>query len=100
MSTPEMLEAAMLIAFSISWYWSIAKMLRSRVAAGKSALFVALICAGYVAGVGSKTLAWAEGAPLSPLAWLYAWNLCVTLVDLALVMRFSKPAMAEAAQPS
>ena len=100
MIASEFLEAAMLLSFSISWYWSIAKMLRTRVAAGKSALFVVLICAGYVAGVGSKGAAWMAGEPLSPLIWLYAWNLCVTLFDLALVMRFSKPAMAEATQPA
>jgi hypothetical protein len=85
------LEALMLVCFSISWYWSIAKMLRTRVAAGKSAFFVVLICTGYVFGVASKLIAWQGGGPLSPLVWLYAWNLCVTLADLALVIRFSQP---------
>jgi hypothetical protein len=100
MPASDALEAAMLICFSISWYWSIAKMLRTRVAAGKSAFFVVLICTGYVAGVVSKAMAWEAGAALSPLIWLYAWNLCVTLADLALVLHFSRetpepdPAMA------
>jgi hypothetical protein len=86
------LEAMMLVCFSVSWYWSIAKMLRTRVASGKSAFFVTLICTGYVFGLASKLLVWRDGGALSPLMWLYAWNLCVTLFDLALVLHFSRPA--------
>jgi hypothetical protein len=92
MAGPETFEALMLLCFSISWYWSIAKMLKHRVASGKSAFFVTLICVGYIAGVASKTLDWRRSGDLDPLVWLYVWNLCVTLVDLALVLHFSRKA--------
>ena len=89
--TPDtILEAGMLACFSASWYWSIAKMLRTRVAAGKSATFVMLVNLGYVLGIASKLAALQAGGPLNPLVWLYAWNLCVTLLDLLLVSRFSR----------
>lgn len=86
----ERLEAAMLFSFSISWYWSIAKMLRTRQAAGKSAFFVLLICCGYVCGVASKLVAYGTTGILSPLIWLYAWNLLVTTFDLYLVQTLSR----------
>ena len=85
------LEAAMLISFSISWYWSIAKMLRTGQAAGKSAAFVALICFGYIVGILSKIVGLESDESPSPLLWLYVWNLTVTLADLWLVLRLSRP---------
>ncbi len=91
MSTVEVLEGLMLISFSISWYWSIAKMLKSKVAAGKSLLFVLMICCGYVLGVSSKVLAWHETGVLSPLIWVYGWNLIVTAFDAVLVVHYSRP---------
>lgn len=90
MTEHEVLEAMMLIAFSISWYWSIARMVRMRTALGKSASFVVLICCGYIMGVMSKVLAYNDTGYLSPLVWLYAWNLMVTAFDLALVLYYAR----------
>lgn len=90
-STVEIFEALMLICFSISWYWSIAKMLMLRIAVGKSVAFVALICAGYVAGIVSKLAEYDLTGELSPLIWLYIWNGIVVAVDLVLVVYFSRP---------
>ncbi len=90
MSTVEMLEAAMLISFSISWYWSIAKMLQTRIASGKSFVFVMMICAGYTMGITSKLVEWQATGVLSPLIYVYGWNFLVTAVDAALVIRFSQ----------
>ncbi len=90
----EVFEATMLICFSISWYWSIARMLRVRAAVGKSPVFVVLICVGYVFGLASKLALAGETGELSWVFWLYAWNLVVTLVDLALVLHFSRGARA------
>ena len=87
----EALEGSMLVLFSASWYWSIARMLRERVVVGKNATFVAFICMGYVAGMSAKLPAFATTGVLSPLVHLYAWNLMVTLTDLALVLRFRVP---------
>lgn len=95
MSAQELLEGLMLLCFSVSWYWSIARMIRVRAAAGKSALFVVLICTGYSFGIGAKLDVWVHGGALSPLIWLYCWNLCVTLADLALVLHFTRAAAAE-----
>ena len=90
MTLDTLLEAGMLACFSASWYWSIAKMLRTRVAAGKSATFVKLVNLGYVLGIASKLAARETAESLDPLIWLYAWNLCVTLLDLFLVWHFSR----------
>lgn len=89
MATFEILEGAMLVCFSISWYWSIMKMLQTKQASGKSLNFVLMICTGYLFGIGSKLLAWDQGAEMSLLVWVYAWNFMVTVCDAGLVVRYS-----------
>lgn len=84
------LEGLMLIFFSISWYWSIARMLMTGVAAGKSPSFVALICAGYTFGIFAKLALWKDTGALPPITWLYGWNLVVTLFDLWLVVHLTR----------
>lgn len=90
MSTIEILEGLMLVSFSVSWYWSIAKMLETRKASGKSLNFVLMISFGYALGIASKLVAWRQAGVVSPLLYLYAWNFLVTVVDALLVVRFSK----------
>jgi len=80
----------MLICFSASWYWSIAKMLRTGHATGKSSGFVALIVIGYGFGVAAKLVGFHQTGVLSPLVWLYLWNLAVTAFDLWLVLRLCR----------
>ena len=92
MTGSEIFEVTMLICFSSGWYWSIARMIRVRAAVGKSPCFVLLICAGYSSGVMSKAMIWWETGELSLLILLYAWNLCVTALDLALVLHFTRRA--------
>jgi hypothetical protein len=84
------LEAAMLGAFSISWYCSIWKMLRTRQAAGKSLGFVLLICFGYLFGIASKIALYGDTGVWSELILLYIWNLLVTGFDAYLVVRFTR----------
>lgn len=86
------LEASMLIAFSVGWYLSIAKMLVTRVAAGKSVCFVLLVCLGYAAGIGAKWIEFTSGGALNPVIYLYGWNLLVCLFDLLLVIHFTRRA--------
>jgi hypothetical protein len=77
------LEAAMLICFGISWPVSIAKALRTRMVDGKSPLFMALLIVGYGCGVANKLLGthdWVTG--------LYALNLAMVACDLTLYFRF------------
>lgn len=91
MSTVEILEALMFCGFSISWYWSIARMMRTRQASGKSLSFVLIIGGAYMLGITAKVLAWRDSGVLSPLVWLYGWNLLVVAVDAVLVVVFSRP---------
>ncbi|WP_209427178.1 hypothetical protein [Pararhodobacter sp. SW119] len=84
------LEALMLGAFSISWYCSIWKMLRTRQAAGKSLGFVLLICFGYVFGIAPKVALYRDTGVWSELILLYIWNLLVTGFDAYLVVRFTR----------
>ena len=86
----EAFESLMLLCFSCSWYFSIARMLKVRRAVGKSAQFVVLICTGYVFGIAAKFYDWQATGDLSPVVWLYIWNLGVTGFDLALVLHFSR----------
>ena len=97
-----MLEAAMLGAFSVSWYCSIWKMLRTRQAAGKSLGFVLLICFGYVCGIASKLVLQYETGVWSGLILLYTWNLLVTGFEAWLVFTLSgaNPVGRRAALPS
>jgi hypothetical protein len=94
------LEAAMLGAFSISWYCSIWKMLRTRQAAGKSLGFVLLICFGYVFGIASKLTVYWDTGIWSAVILLYVSNLLVTGFDAYLVMRFGRLARHQAAAAS
>ncbi len=100
MTTVEALEGLMLVSFSVSWYWSIAKMFKTKVAAGKSLNFVVMICFGYVLGISSKLVAWREMGELSPLIWVYSWNLLVTTFDAMLVVRYSRTPAPPARLPS
>ena len=85
----EVFEAFMLLSFSVSWYCSIWKMLRTRTAAGKSFAFVCLICTGYLAGIAAKLTVWQTTGHLAPVVALYCWNFLVTSFDAWLVWRFT-----------
>ena len=50
----EVLEAAMLVCFGLSWPLNAYKNYKSGTAAGTSWQFIALITAGYVAGIAAK----------------------------------------------
>lgn len=53
---PELLEAAMLICFGLSWPISLCKNIRAHSAKNMSLQFILLICAGYVAGITAKLM--------------------------------------------
>ena len=69
----------MLACFAASWPISIIKALRTKQVAGKSPLFMLLICVGYACGVARKLLDGADWVTV-----LYAFNLLLVAVDLAL----------------
>jgi hypothetical protein len=78
-------EVFMLVCFGVSWPISIAKTLRTRVVAGKSALFMGIVMLGYLSGIIHKLLFSRDW-----VIALYALNLLMVAVDMALYFRFSR----------
>ncbi len=76
-------EAIMLICFGISWPMSIAKSLRTKVVAGKSPVFMAIVCLGYASGVVHKLV-----YQLDPIIALYVLNMIFVAVDLYLYFHY------------
>jgi len=72
-------EALMLVCFGVSWPVSIAKTLRTGVVLGKSPLFMAIVCLGYMSGIAHKLLVSCDW-----VIALYVLNLVMVAVDLAL----------------
>ena len=78
-------EAAMLVCFGVSWPVSIAKALRTKVVAGKSPLFMAIVCLGYLSGVVHKAL-----HSFDWIIALYALNFVLVAFDLSLYFLYSR----------
>ncbi len=76
-------EAVMLTCFGISWPISIAKSLRTKVVAGKSPMFMIILCAGYMSGLIHKIL-----YSYDWIIVLYAANLIMVAIDLFLYYRY------------
>lgn len=88
-STAQILEAAMLICFGISWPIDIIKALRSRHTEGKSLAFMVIIAIGYVCGVAGKFSQVADGSGWPQwVTWLYLLNAVLVSFDIALYLRF------------
>ncbi|MDR1972983.1 MAG: hypothetical protein LBQ46_13805 [Treponema sp.] len=75
-------EAGMLICFGLSWPVNIYKSIKSRTAAGRSAVFLCLIWLGYLSGIVNKLL-----YNFDPVFWLYVLNLLMVSVDMVLFCR-------------
>jgi hypothetical protein len=78
-------EILMLLCFGASWPISIAKSLCTRVVAGKSPLFMAVVIAGYLSGILHKIL-----YSFDWVIALYALNLILVAIDMGLYFRFAK----------
>jgi hypothetical protein len=76
-------EVMMLVCFGLSWPISIAKALRTKRVEGKSPLFMAVICVGYLSGILHKLL-----FSLDWVIALYALNLMMVATDLYLYYRY------------
>ena len=88
MPAPEYFESLMLIFFSLNWYWSIGRMLRTRASDGKSVNANVLIALGYVAAIFAG---WGRGVAAGQMPvvfWICCWNLGLTMLDLGLILRF------------
>ena len=76
-------EAVMLTCFGIGWPVSIAKSLRTKVVVGKSPLFMTIIILGYASGITHKMI-----NDYNWVVWLYAANLVLVAVDMALYFKY------------
>ncbi len=76
-------EVGMLVCFGASWPLSIAKAVRTKIVAGKSPLFMAVLCCGYACGIAHKLL-----YSLDWVVALYALNLVLVATDLALYFMY------------
>ena len=76
-------EAGTLICFGISWPLSIAKALRTKHVIGKSPIFMAIICLGYLNGILHKVLVNCDW-----VIALYVLNLAMVAFDLFLYYRY------------
>lgn len=83
----ELLEAAMVISFGISWPLSIMKSYRARTAKGKSLLFLSFIFFGYICGIIWKMLAFYETGVIKWPTYFYFLNLVMVGTDIVLYFR-------------
>lgn len=90
MSTPELLEAVMLVCFGLAWPLANLRMLRTRRAEGKGLPFTLVILTGYLCGASAKLMMLADGLPLAPVFWLYAVNTVSVGVNLALQWHYAR----------
>lgn len=79
----EILEAAMVICFGISWPVAIMKSWKSRTTKGKSLVFMLFIWVGYVCGIVSKLLA----GNLTYVFAFYILNIIMVTIDIGLYFR-------------
>jgi len=92
MDTTNLLEAAMLTCFGISWPLAAWRMWRQRRAEGRGLLPTALILAGYVAGMAAKICGACDAGVLQPIFWLYLLNAGSVSANLALQWHFGRRA--------
>lgn len=78
-------EIIMLLCFGVAWPFSIYKSYKSRSTAGKSLVFLCVVLCGYLAGITHKLL-----FSLDFVIYLYALNLTMVSIDIALYMRNRK----------
>jgi hypothetical protein len=78
-------EIVMLVCFGLSWPISIYKSVRTKVVAGKSPLFMAVIVAGYASGIVHKILYSTDW-----VIALYAANLALVAVDMGVYFHYSR----------
>lgn len=82
----QLLEAAMVISFGISWPTSIIKSYTSRTAKGKSIIFLCFVLIGYLFGIASKFMA----GKISYVVIFYIINFIMVFFDFCLYFRNRK----------
>ncbi len=82
------LEAAMIVCFGLSWPINISKLLKSRTAKGTSVLFYYFIDIGYVAGIAAKFIKLSQGIETPFYVWFfYVLNFLMVLAGIIIYYR-------------
>jgi len=76
-------EVIMLVCFGVSWPISIAKSIRTKVVAGKSPLFMGIVCMGYLSGMIHKVLFSFDWVII-----LYLVNMILIIIDILLYFKY------------
>jgi hypothetical protein len=84
------LETLMMVAFGVSWPFSLIESAKARSTKGKSLLFLLLIDFGYVCGIAWKILDWAETGKFTYPVVVYIINLSMVVADTFLYFRNRK----------
>jgi len=77
---PQILEALMMVLFGCSWPFNIIKSIKTKSAKGKSAVFLFLVDAGYLAGILSKL----TSGNITWVLFFYVLNFLMVLTDIVL----------------
>lgn len=86
MQIAELLEAAMIVSFGISWPLSIIRSYRSRSTKGKSIFFSCFIQFGYICGIASKLMLHKYNLAF----YFYILNIMMVTIDICLYFRNRK----------
>ncbi len=89
----QILEAAMVVSFGISWPLSIYRSVKSRSTKGKSLLFLIFILFGYACGIAAKLIA----GNITYVFIFYVLNFVMVAIDLCLYFRNRRIQMLEEA---
>lgn len=83
----EILEAAMVICFGMSWPLNIYKLQKSKTAKGTSVMFYLFILIGYIFGLISKGIKAAGGIPTPGYIW-FVYSLNAVMVSIGVLLYF------------
>jgi len=83
---PQILEALMMVLFGCAWPFNIIKSIKTKSAKGKSAVFLFLVDAGYLAGILSKL----TSGNITWVLFFYVLNFLMVLTDIILFFINSK----------
>jgi hypothetical protein len=85
MDVAKIFESIMLLCFGLAWPLSIARMVRTKRADGKSRWFLLVIMFGYASGICYKIT-----GRYDAVIYLYMLNLMLVGIDLLLCLKYQK----------
>ncbi len=85
---PHIFEAIMLLCFGSAWPFSIAKLIKSKTAGGKSIFFLVIIIIGYICGIIYHYILFLERGYWVNVVYLYAFNALMVFIDFLLTIKY------------